>query len=395
MNKLIAFTSFVLFFGCIRRPSDDLQALVGHMESQIDYAIKSIRPIRTECLAFPRTVENGGVKLVSRQDWTSGFFPGNLWMMYELSGNNRWRKEALQYTLLIEPEKWNGTTHDLGFKMYSSFGKALKYTNNPAFREILIQSARTLSTRFSPIVGCIQSWDHNTNEWKFPVNINNMMNLELLLWAAKETGNDNFKVVAIQHAKTTAKHHFRSDNSTYQLIDFDPETGEVENRLAYQGYSPESCWARGQAWALYGFTVMYRETGIAEFLTQAEKIAQYIMAQPGISEGEIPYWDFNAPDIPNEPYDASAGAIISAALFELSEFSGSNQEAYFKVAERLLTTLSTPEFLAAVGENRGFLLKHSTGSKPHQSEVDVPIVYADYYFLESIIKYKNMQQPNR
>jgi hypothetical protein len=328
---------------------------------------------------------------VRSKDWTSGFFPGNLWMVYELTGDEKWKKQALDFTLPLENEKWNGGTHDMGFKMFCSFGKAWQFTGDSAYRDILIQSAKTLATRFNPTVGCIRSWDHNADKWDFPVIIDNMMNLELLMWAAKETGNDTLKNIAVTHAQTTLKNHFREDYSSYHVIDYNPETGAVENRNTHQGYSDESAWARGQAWGLYGYTMMYRETGMEEFLVQAEKIAGYILSQPGISEGKIPYWDFSAPNIPIEPYDASAGAIISAALFELSGFSD-NSDKYLTVADKLLETLSTTEFLSPVGENKGFLLYHSTGHLPNNSEIDVPIVYADYYFLESIIKRKNMEK---
>jgi unsaturated chondroitin disaccharide hydrolase len=310
-------------------------------------------------------------------------------MAYELTGDEKWKEHALEYTLPLEKEQWNGGTHDMGFKMFCSFGKAWQHTGDTLYRNILIQSAQTLATRFNPAVGCMRSWDHNTDKWDFPVIIDNMMNLELLMWASKETGDENLKNIAVTHAQTTTKYHFRADNSSYHVIDYNPETGEVENKHTHQGYSHESAWSRGQAWGLYGYTMMYRETGMEEFLVQAEKIAEYILNQPGVADGKIPYWDFNAPNIPDEPYDASAGSIISAALFELSEFSD-NGDIYITVANKLLETLMSSEFLSPVGENKGFLLFHSTGHLPHNSEIDVPIVYADYYFLESIIKKKKM-----
>jgi rhamnogalacturonyl hydrolase YesR len=273
--------------------------------------------------------------------------------------------------------------------MYCSFGKAFQHTGDSAFQNILIQSAQTLATRFNPAVGCIRSWDHNTDKWDYPVIIDNMMNLELLMWASKETGDENLKNIAVKHAQTTMKNHFREDNSSFHVIDYNPETGEVENRNTHQGYADESAWTRGQAWGLYGYTMMYRETGMQESLIQAEKIAGFILKQNGLKEGKIPYWDFNAPNIPNEPYDASAAAIIVSALYELSDYS-KNEKEYKEVADRLFNTLSSPEFLSGVGENQGFLLKHSTGHLPNGSEIDVPLVYADYYYLESIIKRKNM-----
>jgi rhamnogalacturonyl hydrolase YesR len=359
----------------------------------MEYAVRLADSLKDSILVSPRTIENGNLKLVKSRDWTSGFFPGNLWMVYELTGDEKWKKQALDFTLLLENEQWNGGTHDMGFKMFCSFGKAWQFTGDTAYRDVLIQSAKTLATRFNPAVGCIRSWDHNADKWDYPVIIDNMMNLELLMWAAKETGNDTLKDIAVTHAKTTLKNHFRDDNSSYHVIDYNPETGVVENRHTHQGYAHESAWARGQAWGLYGFTMMYRETGMQEFLVQAEKIAEYILSRPGISEGKIPYWDFDAPNIPNEPYDASAGAIIAAALFELADYSANNT-IYNNVAGKLLATLSSPEFFAPVGENGGFLLKHSTGHLPHNSEIDVPIVYADYYYLESIIKSKTMGKKN-
>lgn len=392
MAKLIYFFLFISLISCTGPVRQDSKSeLVKNLAEQLDYALELADAMRDSVLIFPRTIENGELKLVRSRDWTSGFFPGNLWMMYELTGNEKWKTKALEYTLPMEKEQWNGGTHDMGFKMFCSFGKAYKITGNEDYKNILIQSANTLATRFNPNVGCTRSWDHNTDKWDFPVIIDNMMNLELLMWVSKETGDKSLEEIAVTHARTTMKNHFRDDFSSYHVIDYNPETGEVENKHTHQGYAHESAWARGQAWGLYGFTMMYRETGIDEFLVQAEKIATFLLNQPGIKEGKIPYWDFNAPNIPDEPYDASAGAIMAAALFELSELSD-NGEQYIEVAEKLLSTLSSSEFLAPVGENKGFLLKHSTGHLPHNSEIDVPIVYADYYFLESIIKKQHMDK---
>lgn len=392
MKKLIPCILLILLFACNGNKSDDIESLIVHSEAQLEYALQNINDQFTDKLVSPRSMEGDSVVLVPAEDWTSGFFPGNLWMMYELTGDKKWSELALQYTLPLESERWNCSNHDTGFKMYCSFGQAVKYYDNSEYKEILIQSAKTLSSRYNPIVGCIRSWNSNpkTSQWKFPVIIDNMMNLELLMWAAKETGNYSFREIAVKHAQTTLQHHFRNDYSCYHVIDYDPETGEVLNKNTHQGFADESDWARGQAWAVYGFTMMYRETGLDEFLGQAEKVADYLLSLDAIKDGAMPYWDFKAPNIPNEPYDVSAAAIIASALFELYEYS--NDEAYLSTAKKLLTTMSSPEFLAEVGENGGFLLKHSTGSKPYESEVDVPLVYADYYFLETIIKYKKHEE---
>jgi rhamnogalacturonyl hydrolase YesR len=378
--------------GCNDHIQYDVKPLIKHSSLQLEYAIKEIQSLKSDNPVTPRTFENGKLKLVGASDWTSGFFPGNLWMMYELTGDEKWSKLGMQYTMQLEAEKWNSADHDMGFKMYCSFGNAIKYSDQPELKETLVQSAKTLATRYNQVVGCIRSWDSNpkTEHWKYPVIIDNMMNLELLMWAAKETGNESFREIAIKHAQTTLKNHFRDDYSCYHVVDYDPETGEVVNKNTHQGFADESDWARGQSWAIYGFTMMYRETGMEEFLDMAKNIAEYIIRVDGIKEGKIPYWDFKAPNIPNEPYDASAAAVISSALFELYGYT--SNETYFQVAKNLLETLSSSEFLAEVGENGGFLLKHSTGSKPFNSEIDVPLVYADYYFLESIIRYKNYEE---
>ena len=392
MLKLFVILFLLVCFGCSNQNKQETKPdIISHVSQQMEYAIQLADQVRDSVLIAPRTIENGELKLVRALDWTSGFFAGNLWMVYDLTGDEKWKEKALEYTLPLKQEQWDGGTHDLGFKMFNSFGKAYQFTGNETYKNVVIQSAKTLATRFNPKVGCIRSWDHNADKWDFPVIIDNMMNLEMLMWAAKETGNDTLRQIAISHAQTTSKNHFRDDNSSYHVIDYNPETGEVENRNTHQGYSDESAWARGQAWGLYGFTMMYRETGMEEFLVQAEKIAGFILNQKGIKEGQIPYWDFNAPNIPNEPYDASAAAIIVSALYELSTYSNNGNE-YKEVAGRLFDTLSSPEFLATVKENQGFLLKHSTGHLPGGSEIDVPLVYADYYFLESIIKKKNMEK---
>lgn len=273
----------------------------------------------------------------------------------------------------------------MGFKMYCSFGKAWQYTKEPNYRDVLIQSAQTLATRFQPNIGCIRSWDHNADKWDYPVIIDNMMNLELLFWAANETGNGMYRDIATSHAKTTMKNHFRANNSTYHVVDYNPETGQVQNKHTHQGFSHESEWSRGQAWALYGYTMVYRETKDKEFLKQADKIANYLLYHPNMPKNLIPYWDFKAANIPNEPLDASAAAIIGSALYELSQYSH-NGSSYLNAANKIYDALKSSAFLDDPQQNHGFLLKHSTGSKPHKSEVDVPLIYADYYFIEMMLR---------
>ncbi|MGH7492304.1 MAG: glycoside hydrolase family 88 protein [bacterium] len=335
----------------------------------------------------PRTVNpDGALLLVQSKDWTSGFFPGSLWFLYEYSGAENWKFAAQQFTRNVEQEKSNGTTHDMGFKMFCSFGNGYRLTHDPEYREILLQSARMLITRYNPTVGCIRSWDHHQHLWQFPVIIDNMMNLELLFWASKESGDRTYSDIARRHAEITMKNHFRSDYGTWHVLNYDPATGAVLDRHTHQGYAHESTWARGQAWALYGFTMVYRETRDRRFLNQAIAIADYILNHRNLPEDKVPYWDFEVPNIQNEPRDASAAAVICSALFELSTFLSREGERYKTVANKILESLSSEEYLARLGENGNFLLKHAVGNKPAASEIDVPIIYADYYFLEANLR---------
>ncbi|MFO7934910.1 MAG: glycoside hydrolase family 88 protein [Bacteroidales bacterium] len=333
---------------------------------------------------LPRNLnEEGEIRLVTAADWCSGFYPGCLWLMVEHTGNEHWEPLARDYTAKLESQQWNTSDHDIGFRMMCSFGNGYRLTGDSTYRDILIRSARSLITRYNDTVGCIRSWDWNEEVWEYPVIIDNMMNLELLFFATRETGDSVYHRIADRHAHTTLVNHFREDNSAYHVLDYDPETGEVLARTTHQGYSDESAWARGQAWGLYGYTMTYRFTKDPRYLEQAEKIALFTLQHPNLPKDLIPYWDYDAPGIPDEPRDASAAAITASALLELARYSSSG-ERYQDAAMRILESLSSPEYLSVDGENRGFLLDHSTGHRTAGSEVDCPIIYADYYFLEAL-----------
>ncbi len=343
-------------------------------------------------LTNPRNTEpDGSLRLVVSKDWTSGFFPGELWYIYEYTHDPFWKEQAKAHTEILEREKDNGTTHDMGFKMYCSYGNGYRLTGNQTYKEILLHSARTLITRFKPNTGCIRSWDHHADVWECPVIIDNMMNLELLFWAFRETNDSTFYNIAVSHARTTMKHHFREDYSCYHVVDYDTITGAIHTKVTHQGYSHESAWARGQAWALYGYTMCYRETALPEFLEQAQKVENYIFTHPNMPEDLIAYWDFNAPEIPNEPRDASAASCMASALYELSTYVPEKKAHYKEEADRILNNL-THHYRARLNDDNGFLLLHSTGSKPHQSEIDVPIIYADYYFLEALLRKDKLEK---
>jgi hypothetical protein len=341
---------------------------------------------------FPKTYYAKEDKLeTSGPDWwCSGFYPGTLLYLYDQSKDPALLQEAERIMTALEKEKNNTSTHDLGFMMYCSFGNALKIAPKPAYKDILLQSAKSLSTRFNPVVGCIKSWDSKPSD--FLVIIDNMMNLELLFWATKVSGDSSFYKIAVTHANTTMKNHFRPDYSSYHVLNYNPTTGAVQEKKTAQGYSNESAWARGQAWGLYGYTVAYRETKDHKYLDQANHIAGFLLHHPNLPADKIPYWDFNAPNIPNALRDASAAAIMASALLELSQYAeGKQKQEYFTTAETILRKLSSEKYKAKPGTNGGFILQHSVGHLPNKSEVDVPLTYGDYYFVEAMRRYVQMR----
>lgn len=324
--------------------------------------------------------------------WCSGFFGGSLWYLYEYTKAPKWKDAAHLWTMAIQNEQYNKGTHDLGFMLYCPFGNGYRLTKNTAYRNIMLNGANSLSTRFDPAVGVIKSWNKFQEIYNYPVIIDNMMNLEFLFWASKNSGDKRFYNISVAHAESTIKNHFRADYSSYHVVCYDKD-GKVLARKTHQGAADESAWARGQAWGLYGYTVMYRETKNKKYLDQAMKIADFYLNHPNLPADKIPYWDFNAPNLPNEEKDASAAAIASSALFELSTYTGKTKKnEYFEAAEIMLASLSDTTYRAGLGENHNFLIKHCVGHKPAKSEIDVPLVYADYYYLEALLRYDRMKK---
>ncbi len=340
---------------------------------------------------LPRSINADGIlKTSDSRWWTSGFYPGCLWYLYEYSKDPVIKADAVEMTARVEREKFTTNNHDVGFMLYCSFGNGLRLTGEENYNEVLLTGAKSLSTRFRPNIGCIQSWGSRKG-WQCPVIIDNMMNLELLMWAFKKSGDSSFYKIAVSHADTTMKYHFRPDYSTYHVVSYDTITGKVEARQTAQGFSDSSAWSRGQSWGLYGYTMMYRETGLDRYLQQARHIADFLIGNPNMPEDKIPYWDYNAPGIPNATRDASAGAIMASALIELSSYVDKEMgNKYLKVAETQIRTLASPFYMAKLGENGNFVLMHSVGSIPGNSEVDVPLTYADYYFIEAMMRYRKL-----
>ncbi len=340
----------------------------------------------TGAVVCPRSLDyDGNLVTTDMVWWCSGFYPGSLWFTYEYTKDEAIKELALRHTLPLEPIRHRKGDHDLGFQLMSSFGNGMRLTGNVEYEPIIIDGARSLASRFSPTVGCTRSWDHK--EWSFPVIIDNMMNMELLLKGAELSGDESLRQMALTHARTTLKNHFREDGSSFHLVDYNPETGEVVGKQTVQGLADSSAWARGQAWGVYGFTMMHRMTGEQDMLDMALKTADYQIGR--LPEDGVPYWDYDSPLIPDDVRDASAGAILASALVELSGFADpARAKTYLSTAETILRTLASDEFLLGEGEGHGFLLKHSTGKKPDNSEVDVPLTYADYYFLEALLRLK-------
>ncbi len=335
----------------------------------------------------PRSINaDGTLHLVGAADWTSGFFPGVIWYLYEYTNDEMWAKAATKYQSQIEAAKNLTTTHDLGFMIYCSFGNGYRLTGNPLYRDAIITASESLIKRFDPNIGLIRSWDFNADIWNYPVIIDNMMNLEMLCKASEFTGDDKYKEIAISHADKTLENHFREDYSCFHVVDYDNE-GKARLHQTHQGYSDSSSWARGQGWGLYGYTMMYRLTGLERYLEQANNIADFILSHKNLPQDKVPYWDFDAPNIPNELRDVSAGALIASALYELGGYNSAREE-YYTVADTILATIES-SFLAEKGGDYGFITKECVGSIPGGFEIGVPINYGDYYFAEALLrKYK-------
>lgn len=387
LNQVAGYVCMLLCCLSLGANAQVAKPAVGKVLNLAEQQYKSYLKQYPDAELYPRSVnKDGSIRLVKSKDWTSGFFGGNLWYLFYLSGKGKWKNEAIRYTETLEKEKYNKTTHDLGFVLYNTFYKAYQTTHNNRYKEILLAASKSLSSRFNPKVGAIRSWDFKP--FKYPVIVDNLMNLEMLLWAAKASGDSSFHHIAVSHADVDLKYRFRPDHSTYHVLDFNPENGELIKKQTFQGYADSSCWARGQAWAIYAYTFLYRETRDPKYLVQAEQAADYFLSQTDLAHDPIPFWDFNDPNIPNVSKDASAAAVAASGLLELSTYVGTKTK-YYDKAQAILSTLCTDEYLAKAGTNQYFLLKHSTGHRPHQDEIDVPLIYADYYFLEALYRYQH------
>ena len=399
MRKIL-FLLPLLALACTTTPKSSFTSVQDPLTREnLEFADQQLRVLLSETEAIldtvtitektkvePRTIKaDGSLSLVAPRDWTSGFFPGSMWYLYEMSGDDFWKEKAIKFTDYLESIKTYKGTHDLGFMINCSYGNGLRLAAVPGYKEVMLEAARSLITRFNPNVGCIRSWDHG-KQWQYPVIIDNMMNLELLFWASKASGDPVFRDIAVTHANTTIANHFRPDYSSFPVVDYDAAVdGKAIQFNTHQGYAHESAWGRGQAWGLYGFTMCYRETGDPDYLKQAEGIAQFILNHKNLPEDGVFYWDFDAPDIPDAPRDVSASAIAASALYELSTMSETNGAQYLALADKIVKSIAE-KYRNPLGEVHGFLTNSSVGHLPGNSEISVPLNYADYYFIEALVR---------
>lgn len=363
------------------------------IDEQLNFAAKQYKVLATLTPAdkMPRTYDAAKKKseVSSVEWWTSGFFPGTLWYIYEYTKDAEIKAEALRRLAIEEKIKTFTDNHDIGFMIYCSFGNAYRITGDTAYRSVIHTAAESLTKRYRPEIKAIQSWNKSKN-FECPVIIDNMMNLELLSWTTDDGGDKKYKEIAVNHANTTLENHYRPDHSSWHVVDYDLNSGKPMRKKTWQGLNDSSAWSRGQGWGLYGYTLMYRFTKDKRYLNQARAIAEFILNHPNLPADKIPYWDFNAPGGDTTLRDASAGSLMASALLELGQYTGKKEKKkYVVAAEKMLRSLSSATYRAELGTNGGFLLKHSVGALPFKSEVDVPLTYADYYFIEALLRYKN------
>ena len=335
--------------------------------------------------AYPQTTgPGGGWRTTGPGAWTSGFLPGNFWLAHQYDARRGMGSRGKTWQAGVDGQRHNTSTHDVGFMVSNSFGNAYRLTGDPRYGRVVLDAASALATRYSPKVGAIRSW--NTSD--FTVIVDNMMNLELLFRAARSGGDPRWRAMAIRHALRTRADHVRRDGSTYHVVDYDPATGAVRRRRTKQGAADESTWSRGQAWAVHGFTMAYRESGDERFLRTARRTADYFIAH--LPPDGIPYWDFQAPGIPREPRDSSAAAIAASGLLELAvrEPDRARAARYLAAARRMLFALASSRYLAEGTSNRA-VLRHGTYSKPH-GRFNTGLVWGDYYFLEALLRLRRI-----
>lgn len=392
INVLILFISFLMLTGCY---SVKKEPVGQNIDKVLSISVNKTKESIKKCSStdsFPRTISKSKKdwEFVGVKDWCSGFWPGVLWYAYEYSGDEYLKTQAERFTNPISEIAYTtAENHDIGFMVYCSYGNGYRLTGKEEYKKVLLSAADTLATLYNPNVGSILSWPIYKERYMHNTIIDNMMNLELLFWASKNGGGKKLYEIAESHAEVTMKNLVRSDSAVYHLVSFNDKTGEFIKGYTHQGYAENSMWARGQTWGIYGFAVAYRETGREEFLQTSIKLADHFLKR--LPEDGIPYWDFDDPLIPNAPKDASAAAVASCGMLELSGLVKKEElkQKYIKAATKFVGLLSSDDYFS--GDTNQALLLHSTGHHPKNSEIDVPIIYADYYFMEALLRLKQIE----
>ena len=400
MKKIVVGLAVVLgFCTCAHQPSGTLD-----VNKALDYCAKQTQRTLTELKTdsgidytmMPRNImadeQHWNCRKATKEEWCAGFWPGVLWYDYEYTKDKQVLEEAENFTHSLKfLSHIPAYDHDLGFLVFCSYGNGYRLTKNPAYKQVILDTADTLATLFNPIVGTILSWPREVEPRNWPHNtiMDNMINLEMLFWAAKNGGNPYLYDIAVSHADKTMKSQFRPDYTSYHVAVYDTITGNLIKGVTHQGYADSTMWARGQAWAIYGYTVVYRETKDPKYLDFAQKVTDVYLDR--LPEDKVPYWDFDDPSIPNAPRDASAGAVVASALLELSTYlpNGTGKR-YKDAAIEMLTSLSSDSYQS--GESKSSFLRHSVGHWPNHSEIDASIIYADYYYIEALLRLKRLQE---
>jgi len=400
MKKIVVGLAVVLgFCTCAHQPSGTLD-----VNKALDYCAKQTQRTLTELKTdsgidytmMPRNImadeQHWNCRKATKEEWCAGFWPGVLWYDYEYTKDKQVLEEAENFTHSLKfLSHIPAYDHDLGFLVFCSYGNGYRLTKNPAYKQVILDTADTLATLFNPIVGTILSWPREVEPRNWPHNtiMDNMINLEMLFWAAKNGGNPYLYDIAVSHADKTMKSQFRPDYTSYHVAVYDTITGNLIKGVTHQGYADSTMWARGQAWAIYGYTVVYRETKDPKYLDFAQKVTDVYLDR--LPEDKVPYWDFDDPSIPNAPRDASAGAVVASALLELSTYlpNGTGKR-YKDAAIEMLTSLSSDSYQS--GESKPSFLLHSVGHWPNHLEIDASIIYADYYYIEALLRLKRLQE---
>lgn len=400
MKKIVVGLAVVLgFCTCAHQPSGTLD-----VNKALDYcaaqAQRTLTELKTDSgidyTMMPRNImadeHHWNCRKATKEEWCAGFWPGVLWYDYEYTQDKHILEEAKKFTNSLEfLSQIPAYDHDLGFLVFCSYGNGYRLTKNPAYKKVILDTADSLSALFNPVVGTMLSWPREVEPRNWPHNtiMDNMINLEMLFWAAKNGGNPYLYDIAVSHADKTMKCHFRPDYTSYHVAVYDTISGNLIKGVTHQGYADSTMWARGQAWAIYGYTVVYRETKDPKYLDFAQKVTDVYLER--LPEDKVPYWDFDDPSIPNAPRDASAAAVVASSLLELSTYlpNGTGKR-YRDAAVEMLTSLSSDNYQS--GKSNPSFLLHSVGHWPAHSEIDASIIYADYYYIEALLRLKRLQE---